>query len=55
MSPNFSITNRINEDIIEITRLLNEIKENFSSDKNPVLRRKNRIKTIHGSYGWSSS
>ena len=49
MSPEFSITNRILSLTAEIAELAGSIKETYVFDKNPVLRRKNRIETIHGS------
>ena len=49
MKPKFSITNHILSYVAEIAELIGAIKETTSFDKNPVLRRKNRIQTIHGS------
>ena len=50
-SPPFDITNRIIELISEISELVGKIKVTADLDKNPVLRRKNRILTIHSSLG----
>lgn len=49
MSPKFSITNKILCCVSEISELIGMIGEASDFDKNPVLRRKNRIQTIHGS------
>ena len=49
MIPKFSLTNKILCLVAEIAELVGSIKEAANFDKNPVLRRKNRIQTIHGS------
>ena len=49
MKPKFSVTNKILSYVAEISELVGSVNETNNFDKNPVLRRKNRIKTIHGS------
>lgn len=49
--PSFSITNRIIHLLAEISELTGQIKTTAGLDKNPTLRRKNRILTIHSSLG----
>ena len=45
----FSITNKIIDLIAEISQLVGQISVTIQMDKNPMLRRKNRINTIYGS------
>lgn len=45
----FSITNKIIDLIAEISQLVGQISVTIQVDKNPMLRRKNRINTIYGS------
>lgn len=49
MTPKFTVTNTILSYVADIAELIGSITETTSFDKNPVLRRKNRIQTIHGS------
>lgn len=47
--PPFSVTSKMIEQISEISELVGKITNTANLDKNPVLRRKNRILTIHSS------
>lgn len=49
MSPKYTITEKILSYTAEIAELIGSIKVTAELDKNPVLRRKNRIQTIYGS------
>lgn len=49
MNSKFTITNKILCLTAEIAELVGSIKVTANLDKNPMLRRKNRIQTIHGS------
>lgn len=49
MNSDFTITNKILCLVAEIAELIGAVKVTASLDKNPTLRRKNRIQTIHGS------
>lgn len=49
MNPKFTITNEILCHTAEIAELIGSVKATSSFDKNPTLRRENRIQTIHGS------
>lgn len=47
--PPFSITNKIIGQVAEIAELIGRISEKSHLNKNPMLRRKNRIRTIYSS------
>ena len=47
--PPFNITNKIISYVAEISELVGKMTTTAQLDRNPVLRRKNRILTIHGS------
>lgn len=49
MMPKYVITEKILSYTAEVAELIGSIKVTAELDKNPVLRRKNRIQTIHGS------
>lgn len=46
--PQFSVTERIITQVAEIAELIGKISVTSGLDKNPMLRRKNRISTIYG-------
>lgn len=47
--PPFEITNRMIDYVAEIAELVGKISATASLSANPMLRRSNRIRTIHGS------
>lgn len=49
MNPKFSITNKILGSVADIAELIGLMSSTAELDKNLILRRKNRIQTIHGS------
>ena len=49
MNPRFSITEKILDTATQIAEMTGEIDATSALNKNPTLRRKNRIQTIYGS------